>query len=148
MNFNCQNGSIMKKCMRLLLMIILVALATQARSQQVEYHYFETQDSVRIEYRWARANLLNRNSDAVLYLQVTNMNPYPVAITYSVGFYRDNQLFLESAENKLCLNPGQRRRGSKTDMRFSAEGINMAMIEEKWFSWDVFEFDVEEAECE
>jgi hypothetical protein len=138
----------MKISIRYLVLFMLMAIAGQARSQQVEYHYLETQDSIRVEYRWTRANLLNRNSDAVLYLQFTNMNPHPVAITYSVGFYRDQQLFLASEDNEVCLKPGQRRRGSRTDMRFSAEGINMSMIEENWFSWDIFEFDVEEAECE
>lgn len=131
-----------------MMVLLMIAMAHQASSQQVEYHYYDTQDSIKIEYRWARANLLNRNSDAVLYLQFTNMGPEPVAITYSLGFYRDHQLFLGSEDNMVCLMPGQRRRGSKSDMRFSAEGINMSMVEEKWFSWDIFEFEVEVSECE
>lgn len=138
----------MKIGIRMVMLLLFLAAAGQVKSQQVEYHYLETQDSIKVEYRWTRANLLNRNSDAVLYLQFTNMNPHAVAITYSVGFYCDQQLFLASADNEVCLKPGQRRRGSRTDMRFSAEGINMSMIEENWFSWDIFEFDVEEAVCE
>ena len=59
----------MKFSTRYLVLFMLLAIAAQVRSQQVEYHYLETQDSIKVEYRWTRANLLNRNSDAVLYLQ-------------------------------------------------------------------------------
>ncbi len=121
--------------------------STTAFGQQVEYHYFDLREGVRIDYRWTRASLFDRGSDAVLYLQMTNENDFPVKIVFTVGFYRDEQLFVEGAQNILCLNPGQRRRGGRSDMRYSADGINMVMTEEEWFSWDIIDFDVEEASC-
>lgn len=133
---------------RLFFLLAFVTLAGQLKAQQVEYHYFDQKDSIRIEYRWARANLLDRNSDAVLYLQMTNQNDFQVKIVYDIGFYRDNELFLESTGNTLCLKPGQRRRGSRTDMRFSADGIQLSMVEEAWFDWDIIAFSVEASECD
>ena len=116
-------------------------------AQQVEYHYFDEKDQVKIEYRWTRSNMLDRNSDAVLYLQITNLNDHPVLISFDLGFYQDDQLFLESKGNTLCLNPGQRRRGSRTDMRFSAPGIGLRQVESDDFSWDMIRFEVKEATC-
>lgn len=135
-----------KKIILILITIIFPAVSMQG--QQVEYHYFDSLDGVRIDYRWSRANLLNRNSDAILYLQLTNENDHAVKIVYTVGFYRDDQLFLESDSSVLCLNPGQRRRGSRSDMRYSAEGMDMSMTEEEWFSWGFVVFDAEEASCD
>lgn len=132
----------MRTLFRLFLIIAIMAIAGSAYSQQVEYHYFDTRDGIKIEYRWVRASLLDRNSDAVLYLQFTNESKSPVLIDYSVGFYRDDQIIVQSVDNQVGLKPGQRRRGSRSDMRFSAPGINMSMIEEAWFSWDIFKFDV------
>ena len=137
----------MKAIGRFIFVAVLLILTNQVYAQQVEYHFFDKRDGIKIEYRWARANLFDRNSDAVLYLQMTNENEYPVNIVYDLVFYRDEQLYLESAGNTLCLSPGQRRRGSRTDMRFSAEGITLPMIEEDWFDWDLIVFDVKEASC-
>ena len=132
----------MKTFFRLLLFVILMAIVGRTYAQQVEYHYYDTQDSIKIEYRWARANLFDRNSDAVLYLQFTNESTNVVSIDYSVGFYREEQIMVEAPGNKVQLKPGQRRRGSRSDMRFSAPGIDLSMVEEAWFSWDIFKFDV------
>jgi len=137
----------MKTPRQFLIFSILAISVFGAYAQQVEYHYFDKRDGVKIEYRWSLSNLLNRNSDAVLYLQMTNENDYPVSISYKVGFFRNELLFLESGLGELCLNPGQRRRGSRTDMRYSARDIKMPMTGEEWFSWDLVEFDVEEASC-
>ena len=130
------------------LIFLGAVFSSNVYAQQVEYHYFDLRDGVRVDYRWTRSSLFDRGSDAVLYLQMTNENEFPVKIVFTVGFYRDEQLFVESAQNILCLAPGQRRRGSRSDMRYSADGINLAMTEEEWFSWDINDFDVEEASCE
>lgn len=132
----------------LILFLLLGCTSGHVMAQQVEYHYFDTKEGVRIEYRWSRANLLDRNSDAVLFLQMTNTNETEVKIVYGIGFYRDDILMLEGVDNVLCLKPGQRRRGSRTDMRFSAPGINMSMVDEEWFSWDIIDFIVVESGCE
>lgn len=137
----------MKTIATILFLGALLLSGAQANAQQVEYHYFDTIENVKIEYRWTRANLLSRSSDAVLYLQITNNNDFPVHITYDVGFYQDEQLFLESKDNVICLNPGQRRRGSRTDMRFSAPGIGMDAVEGPDFSWDIIVFHIEEKSC-
>jgi hypothetical protein len=142
------NNEQMKTKTFILVLITIIFSAVSLHAQQVEYHYFDNIDGVRIDYRWSRANLLNRNSDAVLYLQLTNENDHAVKIVYTVGFYRDDQVFMESENSVLCLNPGQRRRGSRSDMRYSAEGLNMEMTEEEGFSWDFVVFDAEEASCD
>ncbi len=132
----------------LFLFPLFVFLSAHGVAQQVEYHYFDTREGIRIEYRWSRANLFDRNSDAVLFLQMTNTKEVEVKIVYGVGFYRDDVLILEGLDNVLCLKPGQRRRGSRTDMRFSAPGINMPMVDKDWFSWDIVDFIVVESGCE
>lgn len=121
---------------------VFVGLFSIESFAQVEYHYYDTYDEVRVGYRWQRASIFQSNSDAVLNLELTNLQDSAVQVGFSVGFYRDNQLVLESPDNKVCLKPGQTRRGLRGDMRFRAEGITLDMIEEEWFSWELFRVEV------
>jgi hypothetical protein len=126
----------MKKTFLAGLVFLTVWACTAAA--QVQYHYHETHDTVRVGYRWQRAQLFSRDSDAVLNLELVNQGDAAVEVLFSVGFYRDQQLFLEARDNRICLRPGQTRRGVRGDLRFSATGITLDDTEEAWFSWDLF----------
>jgi hypothetical protein len=136
----------MKTIRLLFLGLLFAAFFSKGSNAQVEYHYFDTFEEVRVGYRWQRSNLLQRNSDAVLNLELTNQRETAVEVSFVVGFYRDHVLILESSDNKVCLKPGQSRRGVRGDLRYAATGINLGMTEKDWFSWEVFDVEVTEVE--
>lgn len=116
---------------------------------QVEYHEHDTIDNVLIEYRWQRERFFERDPHAILNLKVTNLSNSYIELTFTAGFYRDEQLIFETAEQSLCLEPWESKRGRRADLRFSAEGIRMGAVEEEWFSWDIPFIDVRVVdECE
>ncbi len=113
------------------------------------YTEFETEDSIKVMYRWQRATFFDKDSDAVLNLRVTNENETAVNWTFIVGFYKDELLVYQSEENQLCLKPGQSLRGGIAGLRFSLEDKKLEDTEKEDFSWDFVIFDVEEVEsCE
>ena len=130
------------------ILTILCCFSSAAYSQMIEYQYFDQQDGIKVEYRWSRSNIFDKNSDAVLRLQMTNENSYPVRIDFTVGFYRNEQLANSSLKTEICLNPGKRRRGSSFDMRFSAGDVSMFIVQQAWFSWDFIEFRVLPSSCD
>lgn len=136
----------MKTIRLMLLGLIFTTFLFSGSNAQVQYHYFDTFDEVRVGYRWQRTNILQRNSDAVLNLELVNQGEAAVEVSFTVGFYRDHLLILENSDNKLCLKPGQSRRGVRGDLRYSAAGINLEMTENEWFSWEVFDVEVTEVE--
>jgi hypothetical protein len=128
----------------MLLGFLLAVFFSKGSHAQVEYHYYDTFDEVKVGFRWQRANIFQRNSDAVLNLELTNLKDTAVEVTFTVGFYRDHQLILENSDNKICLKPGQSRRGVRGDLRYSAGGITLDMTEKDWFTWEIFLFEVTE----
>mgnify|MGYP001108979490 CR=1 FL=1 len=124
--------------------LLFTVLLSKGSAAQVEYHYYDTFDEIRVGFRWQRSHIFQRGSDAVLNLELTNMRDAAVEVTFTVGFYRDHQLILENSDNSICLKPGQRRRGVRGDLRYSAAGINLEMTEKEWFSWEMFHVEVTE----
>jgi hypothetical protein len=138
-----------KSTFYIMLSMILMAITSWEANAQRGYTEFDNEDSLKIMYRWQRASLFDKESDAVLNIRVTNNNESTVNWTYSVGFYRQGVLVLESEPDMLCLKPGQSRRGALAGLRFSAEGVKIADVEEDGFSWEFGVFDVVEVEnCE
>ncbi len=133
----------MKKLFFVLFAGLLLGFS-QPVSAQVEYTYFDNRDGVLAEYRWQRSHPFKKGSDAMLNIQLTNQSAYSVEVVFSLGFYNDNQLMLESRGNRVCIKPGQRIRGHRAGLRFSAEGISLEMAQAAWFSWDLFDFEVKE----
>ncbi len=120
----------------------LILLGGTSVFAQVEYHEHDTIDNVLIEYRWQRERFFARDPNAVLNLKVTNLSDAYLELRFTAGFYRDKQLMFETAEQALCLQPWQSKRGRRADLRFTAEGITMGTVEQEWFSWDIPMMDV------
>ncbi len=129
-----------------LCLILPGLVAEQAAAQQVKYLAFETIEGVEVSYRWHRSSVLNRQSDAVLNLQFVNQTAFPLEVEFDLGFYRDEQLMFASEENRICLRPGQRRRGLRAGLRFTAPGIKMDMVDADWFSWGFIHFEATEVD--
>lgn len=133
----------------ILLLISFFILSVSHATAQRGYTEFETEDNIKVMYRWQRANFFDKDSDAVLNLRVTNENETAVNWTFIVGFYNDELLVYQSEENQLCLKPGQSLRGGLAGLRFSLEDLKTEDTEKEGFSWDLVIFDVEETEgCE
>ncbi len=127
----------------------LLLLFVHAAFAQVDYNYHETEDGVRIEYRWQRERFFARNSNAVLNLQLTNQGTEPVEVVFSAAFYEDGRLLFRSEDEVICLGPGESKRGLRAGLRFTAPGITMDMVQQDWFSWDMYTFEVKEVDqCE
>jgi hypothetical protein len=107
---------------------------------------FETEEDIKVMYRWQRATFFLKDSDAVLGLRATNLSDSHVKWTYSVAFYNDKMLTYESEPSVLCLKPGQSRRGSLAGLRYSLEGMKLVDVESESFSWDFGIFDVDKVE--
>ncbi len=104
---------------------------------QVRYHEHERSDEVLVEYRWQKERFFAQNPHALLNLRITNLTDEHLTFRFTVGFYRDFQLFFESTEREVCLAPGESLRGRRADLRFRAEDIRMDTVEKDWFSWDL-----------
>ena len=138
-----------KKTMLSSMLLILSFLLAENALAQARYLHYETTEGVKVAYRWQRSSFFDKNSDAVINFEFTNESAFPVEVSFDLGFYRDHQLFLQSEDNHICLLPGQTRRGFRAGLRFTAEGINLAMTREDWFSWDFVHFEVREvSDCE
>jgi hypothetical protein len=124
----------------------LLFLTILSASAQRGFTEFETEDDIKVMYRWQRATFFLKNIDAVLGLRVTNLSDSHVKWTYSVAFYNDKMLSYESETSELCLKPGQSRRGSLAGLRYSVEGMKMEDVQSDSFSWDFGIFDVEKVE--
>lgn len=129
-------------------LILLGLVAERVSAQQVRYLAYQSIEGIEVSYRWHRSNLLNRQSDAVLNLQFVNQTAFPLEVEFDLGFYRDEQLMFASEGNRICLRPGQRRRGLRAGLRFTAPGIKMDMVDADWFSWGFIHFEATEvANC-
>jgi hypothetical protein len=135
----------MKTRFFLMIAIVLFAGIPGAFSQR-GYTEFKTEDNIKVMYRWQRLQPFNRDSDMVLNLRVTNLSESHVVLNYSINFYNENFAIFESEKSSLCLKPGQSLRGGFADLRFAVDGMKRNIVESETFSWDFFEFDVEEVE--
>jgi len=137
----------MKTLARLILLnLVAVTFAGKSVDAQVTYHEHEKTEEVLIEYRWQKERFFARNPHALLNLRITNLSDEHVVLRFNVGFYRDYQLFFESGEHEVCLEPGESIRGRRGDLRFRADDILMDTVEEDWFSWDLVHFERQEVE--
>ncbi len=116
---------------------LVLLVGAQFASGQVQYHEHERTDEVLIEYRWQKERFFARNPNALLNLRITNLTDEQLVFRFTVGFYRDYQLFFESEEQEVRLEPGESIRGRRGDLRFRADDIYMDTVEEDWFSWDM-----------
>jgi hypothetical protein len=110
------------------------------------YTEFKTQDGIKVMYRWQRLNPLQKDSDAVLNLRVTNLTESHVEWTHSVIFYNDKLPIYESEPAVLCLKPGQSARGGFADLRFTVEGMKLDVVNTDLFDWEFFDFEVKPVE--
>ncbi len=123
--------------MRTVALFLVLLVGGQFAFGQVQYHEHERTDEVLIEYRWQKERFFARNPHALLNMRITNLSDEHMIVRFNVGFYRDLQLFFESEEFEVCLEPGESIRGRRGDLRFRAEDIRMDTVEEEWFSWDL-----------
>ena len=130
----------------LLPIIAMLLFSSYTVTAQRGYTEFETEDNMKVMYRWQRATFFKKDSDAVLNLRVTNQNETAVNWTYIVGFYDKGLLVYQSEKNQLCFKPGQTRRGGLAGLRFSLEGMKQEDTEKDGFAWDFVTFDVEEVD--
>jgi hypothetical protein len=125
---------------------IVISMGSLTAEAQRGYTEFDNEENLEIMYRWQRASVFDRESDAVLNIRVTNNNESAVNWTYSVGFYIDGLLVYESETYELCLQKGQSRRGGLAGLRFTMEGVKPEDVEKENFQWDFVVFDVDEVE--
>ncbi len=123
--------------MKTIVFLLVLLVGAQFASGQVQYHEHERTDELLIEYRWQKERFFARNPNALLNLRITNLTDEPLVFRFTVGFYRDHQLFFESEEQEVHLEPGESIRGRRDDLRFRADDIFMDTVEEDWFSWDM-----------
>jgi len=136
----------MKTSIYYFLAAIVISLGSLTAEAQRGYTKFDNEENMEIMYRWQRASIFDRESDAVLNIRVTNQNDSDVNWTYAVGFYIDGMLVFESETYELCLREGQSRRGGLAGLRFTMEGVKPEDVEKENFQWDFVVFDVEEVE--
>ncbi len=125
------------KTMKTLALFLVLLVGAQFAFGQVQYHEHERTDEVLIEYRWQKERFFARNPNALLNLRITNLTDEHLVFRFTVGFYRDHQLFFESEEQEVFLEPGESIRGRRDELRFRADDIFMDTVEEEWFSWDM-----------
>ncbi|MFN2395976.1 MAG: hypothetical protein ABR597_09845, partial [Bacteroidales bacterium] len=113
----------MKTTIYYFLAAIVISLVSLTVEAQRGYTRFDNEEDMEIMYRWQRASVFDKESDAVLNIRVTNQNDSAVNWTYAIGFYIDGMLVFESETYELCLKEGQSRRGGLAGLRFSMEGI-------------------------
>jgi hypothetical protein len=123
---------------------ILFFMTSSSLFAQRGYIDLKTEDSLKIQYRWHRVSLSNKDSDAVLNLRVTNLSPSAVKWTFTVVFYNDKMAVHESEVTEVCLKPGQSLRGGLAGLRYSLEGMKLDAVEKEGFSWEFETFEVEE----
>ncbi len=136
----------MKTTINYFLAAIIISVVSLTAEAQRGYTEFDNEENLEIMYRWQRASVIHRDSDAVLNIRVTNNNESAVNWTYAVGFYIDGLLVFQSEEYELCLLKGQSRRGGFAGLRFTMEGVKPEDVEKENFQWDFVVFDVDEVE--
>jgi hypothetical protein len=151
--FKCQilitNQNRIMKTRNFFILALLLLTGIFSSYGQRGYTELKTEDNIKVMYRWQRLQHFNKNSDAVLNLRLTNLSESHVVLTYSLNFYENKIAVYESETQRLCLKPGQSLRGGYADLRFTVEGMKLEMVERDTFSWEFFDFDVEEVEsCE
>lgn len=138
----------MKQSSLTTLLVILIILFTHNSANAFLWGYdeFSVEDSVKTEFKWQRSNFMNKNSDAILNLKVTNLNEKAVEFIYSIGFYEDDLLVFESDQDTLCIDPGKNKRGGLHGLRFTVDDLNKEKATSKNFSWEYTAFIVKETE--
>lgn len=136
----------MKTTINYFLAVMVISVVSLTAEAQRDYTKFDNEEKMEIMYRWQRASLIDRESDAVLNIRVTNQNDSDVNWTYAIGFYIDGMLVFESETYELCLKEGQSRRGGLAGLRFTMEGVKLEDVEKENFQWDFVVFEVEEVE--
>jgi hypothetical protein len=134
------------KTRNFLILGILLMTGVFSSFAQRGYKEFTTEENLKIMYRWHKLQPFNKNSDAVLNLRVTNTSQSHVVWTYSVNFYENKVAVYQSETERLCLKPGQSLRGGYAGLRFTVEGMKLETVEKDTFTWEFFDFDVEEVE--
>ncbi len=129
--------------------LCIIVCANVAYAQIIRYEEHTTIDELRVEYRWQRERFFVRDSNAVLNLQLTNLTESYLKVSFVVAYYRDEKIFFESEDNSLCLRPGQRIRGGRAGLRFVADDVLRAEIDEENFAWDILFSEISEVRsCE
>ncbi|MDR4987907.1 MAG: hypothetical protein RG741_03595 [Bacteroidales bacterium] len=123
---------------------LMLTFVDISHAQIVKYHEHGETEELRIEYRWQRERIYTRKGNAVLNLQLTNLQDQHRELSFVIAFYRDKQIVFESEENMLCFKPGQRRRGFASGLRFFAEGIGLDDVQKDDFTWDILIRDLRE----
>ncbi len=129
----------------LVMMTLMMGFSMNASAQR-GFEDFAREDSLHIQYRWQRANVFNRNSDAVLILRLTNLTEKSLQVTFAIGFYENQKILFQNRDNQVCLKPGQSLRGAPAGLRFGAEGITLDRAREEGFTFDIFDLQVKEVE--
>lgn len=138
----------MKPVFYALAVSLIVLVSTFNSSAQRGYTTFTEEEGIQVMYKWQRAVFYKKDSDAVLNLRISNQKETHALVNFSVGFYKDGMLLLESDENQLCLKPGQTKRGGMAGLRFSVEGMKKEDAKDESYSWEFTTFDVAETdEC-
>lgn len=132
----------MKKLFSLMTFAVMLVLLSSESKAQVVYTEVANVDSVRVAYRWQRERFFASDSHAVLNLQMTNESEESVKVSFVAAFYRGGIMVFETAEQEICLKPGETKRGHRAGLRFMAEGITMLTVEQEDFSWDIPFMDV------
>lgn len=140
-SFNTQS----MKSLVVLIFMGLLLFSPQVFAQR-GFNDYGTHHDIRIQYRWARQNPFDQNSNAALVLRLTNNREYAVIANFSVNFYRNGQLIFESRENNYCMEPGQSIRGAYAYLRFMAEGITLPMTGDPAFDWNIGDVTVKRVE--
>ncbi len=142
--FTIKQKTMKTSLIKLFVVGLLLTCADISYAQIVKYHEHDETEELRIEYRWQRERIYTRAGNAVLNLQLTNLQDLHREVSFVVAFYSDKQVVFESEENTLCFKPGQRRRGFASGLRFFAEGIGLDDVEKDDFSWDILIRDIRE----
>ena len=140
----------MKAIMKLFVaaFIMLMSFPFDANAQ-LRFSEHGEEHGLKIEQRWRRSKLFQKDSDAMLVLKITNTNDYAVNINIAVGFYNDGILTFISEEQNVCFETGQTKKGGPANLRFVAEEITLADTKAEGFSWDFAKIEVAKVEgCE
>jgi hypothetical protein len=132
---------------RLLIAIgTIMFMTTTSLFAQRGYIDLKTEENLKIQYRWQRVSPLDKKSDAMLNLRVTNLSESAVKWSFTIVFYNDKMAVHESEVTKICLKPGQSLSGGLAGLRYTQEGLKLDVVEKESFSWEFETFEVEEVE--
>ncbi|HAF31023.1 MAG TPA: hypothetical protein DCG75_18450 [Bacteroidales bacterium] len=124
------------------LVIILTLILFPILTNSQEYVDFVSKDGIKIEYKWRKEKLLQKNSPYVLFLRITNTGVEKKLVSFELFYFLNAVTHSRSGFKEYCIKPGQRIKGKRWNLAFKSNIKTLEQINDRSFMWEIEKLNV------